>query len=242
MKYQEYKEMAEAEAGYWWHVGRLSIVKDQMQAVVKKGGKILNIGCGTGGTVSLLEEFGQVDNVDVSDEAVEYCKKKGIKKVKKYDGKRLPYRTGSFDTAIALDVLEHIEDDMAALSEWYRVLGPHGKLIITVPAYNWLWSDHDVRLHHFRRYTVSELYRKLSESGFTVKKRSYAIVFTFPLIVAYRIMRSVFNMPQKSAYIYLPNAINKLFIYILIIEGKILKVINMPFGTSAIIVATKGAS
>ncbi len=151
MKVSEYQKMAELEDSYWWHVGRKSIISQQMKRLnLKKRPKILNIGCGTGGMIPLFEQYGDVTNVDVSNEAIKFCKQQGYKDIFKYNGKKLPFKNNSFGMVVATDVLEHIEDDDAALVEWRRVLKPNGHLLITVPAYQWLWSEHDESLQHYR--------------------------------------------------------------------------------------------
>jgi len=189
MKKSEYQKMYEMEENYWWHVGRKEIVKKVISRInIPKNAKILNVGSGTGGTVATLEQFGHVDNVDTSQEAITYAKSKGIKNVKKVKGIKLPYKDKTFDLLVALDVLEHIDEDEKALLEWRRVIKKEGKVIITVPAYQWLWSEHDESLHHKRRYTLSELVAKCNRAGFIVNKRSYLIVFSFGLIVAYRFL------------------------------------------------------
>ncbi len=242
MKTTEYKKMANAENTYWWHVGRKDIINRYIRNLgLKKNSAILNIGCGTGGTINMLEKHGILENVDTSQEAVNYLNKLNIKNVRKINGLKLPYKENTFDLIVALDVLEHIKEDSKALKEWHRVLKPKGKLLITVPAYQWLWSNHDESLHHYRRYTLSGLHRTVNSEGFKVKNRSYIIVFSFPLIVTYRFIASLKNNKnnKQSSYVFLPAPINNLFVKFLVIEGWLLKYISFPFGTSALIEATK---
>jgi ubiquinone/menaquinone biosynthesis C-methylase UbiE len=154
MKKTEYEQMSLREETYWWHVGRLSIVDSLLSKFDKKNeNKILNIGCGTGGTIPILEKYGEVVNVDISSEALKFLRQKGYKGTK-VSGNGLPFEDNEFDFVVALDVLEHIDQDREALNEWHRVLKPGGQLMITVPAHAFLWSGHDVSLHHFRRYTT----------------------------------------------------------------------------------------
>ncbi len=241
MKTSKYQEMSELENSYWWHVGRKSIISQQLKKLGLKGNpKILNIGCGTGGMIPLFEQYGQVTNVDVSGEAIAFCKKLGYKNTIKYNGHKLPFKSSSFDMVVATDVLEHIEDDSGALKEWARVLRPNGHLLITVPAYQWLWSEHDESLHHHRRYTASQLHSKLNRQGYKVIKRSYAISFSFPLIVGYRLLNSLGGKDKSnkdSGYVILPTPINGFFINLLKLEAQVLKYANLPFGTSIIIIA-----
>jgi SAM-dependent methyltransferase len=244
MKVTEYQNMAEREDSYWWHTGRLHIIRKQLNRLqLKPNSKLLNIGSGTGGTIPLLEQYGSVKNIETSDDAIAFCRAKGFHDLDKPDGLKLPYPDNTFDAAVAFDVLEHIAEDEAALIEWRRVLKPGGSLMITVPAYQWLWSEHDESLHHQRRYTASRLHQMLNQAGYQVTKKTYAIVFSFPLIVLYRLFRSLAPRPQKSdytsSYVLLPKPINACFSFLLRIEGSILKYINLPFGTSVLIVGRK---
>lgn len=238
----EYSKMASQEDTYWWHVGRKSIIDRHMKNMsLKNNTSILNVGCGTGGTIEVLEKYGRLENVDTSNEAVSYLKKRNIKNVRKINGLKLPYKNDTFDLIVALDVLEHIREDSRALAEWNRVLKPGGKLLITVPAYQWLWSDHDESLHHYRRYALSGLHSTVNREGFKVNKRSYIIVFSFPLIVTYRFIASFKSnkKDKQSSYVFLPGPVNNIFIKFLVIEGWLLKYISFPFGTSALIEAQK---
>ena len=235
--------MAELEKSYWWHAGRKSIISQQMRKLgLSKNAKILNVGCGTGGMIPLFEQYGDVVNIDVSDEALKYCKQLGFRNLKKYNGTTVPFKDSSYDLVVATDVLEHIEDDQAALKEWRRVLKPGGHMLITVPAYQWLWSDHDQELHHHRRYTASGLHRKTNEESLRVRKKTYAITFSFPLIVGYRLIDSILPNRKKKAntsYVLLPRPINSLFTNLLRLEAQCLRVINFPFGTSILLIAEK---
>lgn len=237
MNISEYKEMSQREESYWWHTGRMSIVDTQLKILKGSGKKlkILNIGCGTGGTIPTLEKYGKVENVDISLEALKYLKQKG------YRGKlikdhRLPFKDGEFDLVIALDVLEHIDQDRLSLDEWKRVLKKNGKVFITVPAYNFLWSGHDTSLHHIRRYTKRSLDWDLQKSGFAKNKLSYMVMFSLPLVVGFRMLYKFTGkkMDDQTSYVNMPSVINKLFHLGLVLESRVLKFINLPLGTSVL--------
>lgn len=243
MEEAEYIKMAEQESSYWWYVGRINIVKSQLKRIrpelPKKKLRILNIGSGTGGTIPMLQEFGEVYNVDVSAQALKVLKEKGIKNLYKVKGIKLPFKDNFFDVVIALDVLEHIEDDLGALREWSRVMVDSARIIITVPAYQWLWSEHDESLHHFRRHTASGLHRLVNQANIKVRKRSYMITFTFPLVVGYRFMSAVFKIKKDqstTSHVKVPKVINSLFINLLKLESVILNKVSLPFGTSVLLI------
>lgn len=244
MKKTEYGRMAHHEKTYWWHLGRLKIINTYLgkYAGKKKNVKILNIGCGTGGTLSTLEQYGKVENVDVSDDAIAFMKKSGYK-VKKVKGIELPYKDNTFDLVAAFDVLEHIEHDVDALKEWLRVLKPGGFVVMTIPAHQWLWSQHDVSLHHFRRYTTKDVKNKAKNAGLHPKRVSYAIAFSVPLIIGFRVMNKVLGrkVDAETSYVPVPNFVNKFFTSLLGIEASAHKTIKFPIGTSVIAALEKKA-
>lgn len=239
----EYRKMEENEKTYWWHVGRLRIIEKELarQLGKQESVKILNIGCGTGGTIKMLEGFGEVVNVDVSDEAINFMEKNGFDNIIKVEGIDLPFEDASFDAVCAFDVLEHIETDVDAVREWKRVLRPGGKIVITVPAHQWLWSDHDVSLHHYRRYTTQSINKLARISGLDGVKLTYAIAFSFPLIVAFRMLNVMLKKKttSESSYVKLPPLVNKLFTQLLFAEADLHGVLRLPFGTSVMAVLKK---
>ncbi|MDP3792291.1 MAG: methyltransferase domain-containing protein [bacterium] len=239
MKFEEYKKLAQMEEYYWWHVGRKYIIEDQLKMVgFPKDSKILNMGCGTGGTVNMLSRFGQVVNVDTSDDALKFSKNRGISNLVKVENIDLPFQDSIFDIVVGLDVIEHIKDDEAALREWFRVLRRGGVIFLTAPAYQWLWSEHDESLHHYRRYSLKNLINLVPDHA--IIKKSYAITFTLPLIVGYRLLKKIApNKKIKTSYVILPSFLNSILIWFLRLEVKVLHYINFPFGTSILLILRK---
>ena len=238
--------MAEREKTYWWHLGRLRIITTYLGRIKAKSNKtartkILNIGCGTGGTIDMLEQFGTVDNVDISSDAIKFMKQNGYKRVKKTSGIKLPYKDETFDIVGAFDVLEHIDDQIGALHEWSRVIQKNGSVVLTVPAYQWLWTDHDVSLHHKRRYTTRRLLLAAKEAGLSVEKISYAIVFSLPLIVGFRFLNKALGRKNDSetSYVNVPRWVNSLFTQFLYIEAFFHRHLRFPAGTTVIAILGK---
>jgi len=243
VKTNEYARMAQHEQSYWWHVGRLEIIQTYLKHVSrnKSNSAILNIGCGTGGTIGTLEQFGDVDNVDTSDDAIAFVKARGYKNIIKIDDIALPFEDKTYDIVGAFDVLEHIEDHERALSEWKRVLKDDGAIVITVPAYQWLWSEHDISLHHRRRYTVRSLMAVAAEAGLRPERKSYAIGFSLPLVAGFRFARKATGRKgdPETSYVPVPRVINEIFTTLLKIEAKIHNVASLPAGTSVIAILRK---
>lgn len=243
MNTTEYATMAEREQTYWWHIGRLEIIRSYIKGAKRKNGnfKILNVGCGTGGTIDMLESFGEVDNVDISDEAITFMKDRGYGRLTKVDGITLPFKDKTYDMVGAFDVLEHIEEEVEALKEWSRVIKDDGAIIITVPAYQWLWTGHDVSLHHKRRYTVKRLTEAAAKAGLKPEKKSYAVVFSLPLVVGFRFLNKALRRKTDSetSYVNVPQIVNTTFSKILFAEARLHNHVRMPFGTSVVVVLRK---
>jgi len=243
MKKTEYGRMAEHEKTYWWHIGRLAIIQSYLEKGTKnkKDNSLLNIGCGTGGTISVLERFGTVDNADISDEAIKYMKEHGYKRLTKVAGIELPFKNKSYDIVGAFDVLEHIDDHVGALKEWRRVLKDDGAIVLTVPAYQWLWSDHDVSLHHKRRYTIKRLNEAARQAGLKIDRKSYAIVFSLPLVVTFRFLNKMSGRKTntETSYVAVPASVNSLFAKFLGVEAAMHKFMSFPAGTSIVAILRK---
>lgn len=246
MNYNEYQAMFELETTYWWFVGRRIILAETIQRhITSPVDQALDIGCGTGGNLSVLSRFSKtVIGLDTSPQALDYCRRRGWNTVAliQKDG-LLPFADETTDLVTLFDILEHVADERPLLGEILRVLRPDGLLIITVPAFQFLWSEHDVALHHYRRYTRKDLIRLLTDAGLRIISASYVITFSFPIIVLYRILKGSLNFlhprASKTSYVRLPNVLNAFFIRILAWESKLLAYSTFPFGTSVLIVAAK---
>jgi len=248
MNNPEYQKLYELETSYWWHVGRRAIVATLIREFVlplRKGSpsalKILDVGCGTGETTKFLSRFGEVTGVDTATQAVEFCKKRGLLDIKRGDAEHLPFKEGSFDLVTMLDLLEHIGNDSQALKEAYRVLKSGGTLLLTVPAHPLLWSEHDIALHHQRRYLKRELRAKVKRAGFKVQKLSFAVTALFLPILGYRLLQRVLPQSQKpqTSYVLLPAWLNNFFIALLKLEAWVLGYGNLPSGASLVCLAKK---
>jgi SAM-dependent methyltransferase len=242
MNNNEYQKLYNFENFYWWHIGRRHIIQSLLSKIpLEQNSKILDAGCGTGGNIKILSRFGKVVGIDSSPEAIKFCEKRGFKNVKLGNIENTDFSDNSFDLIVALDILEHLNNDVGALKEFHRILKKDGYILTSVPAYQFLWSEHDVALHHKRRYSIKGFNYCLSKANFQTVKKTYAIAFTAPVVFIYRIIQKIFPVFNKksSNYVILPIPLNNFFIFLLRTEAFLLKYINFPFGISIIHIAKK---
>lgn len=241
MMQHTYPILYKLEESHWWHIGRrriiASFVKQICEQVTDRRPRILDVGCGTGGNLKLLSQFGDAEGVDISPDALAFCRVRGLNKVKLGAAEDLPYDDGTFDLVTALDVVEHLDDDVAGLREMRRILRPGGRILIFVPTFMWLWGVQDDISHHRRRYRLPELRRAVTQAGFEVERTTYAnITFLPPTFVGRMLMRLTGFKPESEAHINI-SALNPLFARILGAEATFLKFMNFPIGVSGLCVA-----
>ena len=245
MNEEEYEKLYKFEHFYWWHVGRRYVLSSFLKRFLKnRENQILEIGCGTGGNLEILSKWGKVTGLDISERALDFCRKRGFNNLLLGRVEEMNFPNGSFDLVIALDVLEHLKEDKRVIRESWRVLKEGGCFLATVPAYQFLWSEHDEALEHYRRYSLLDFSNKLRQAGFNIVKMSYLVSFVFPAVLGYRILRKILFPKSKKniAYVFLPKPINFFFTILLKLESFLLKYFNLPFGTSIICIAQKPKS
>jgi SAM-dependent methyltransferase len=243
MQQHTYSIMYEVEGKHWWFAGRRRIIAEFVGKVCRDLGKtrprILDVGCGTGANIQMLSQFGAAEGVDVSAEALDFCRARGLGQVKQGAAESLPFEDASFDLVTGLDVVEHLDDDIAGLREMARVLQPGGRAVLFVPAFMFLWGVQDDISHHRRRYTLPELKEKLREAGLEIERASYAnITFFFPILIGRLLMRLTGVRPASENNITI-GALNGLLGRILGAESWWLRYMNFPFGVSIICVARR---
>jgi SAM-dependent methyltransferase len=165
------KAMLEQDDHHWWYRGRRLIVDAELARLpLPQDPRILDAGCGSGRMLQELERYGRVAGIELDRGAAEVARARGHGEVRVGSLERLPWDAQSFDLITCLDVLEHTPDDRHTLSELRRVARPGGWLVLTVPAYQALWSQHDVANHHFRRYGRRALRRVAGQSGWALRR------------------------------------------------------------------------
>jgi SAM-dependent methyltransferase len=235
-----------SEENHWWFLARRGIIFDLLKQCLPADPRprIMDVGCGAGETLKQLEELGDPMGVDISPEAIRYCRERGCGDVQLVDGNILPSGDCEFDLVLSLDVIEHLEDDLGALREYQRVIKEGGILFVTVPAYRWLWSGHDDDNLHLRRYTRKHLSALIIESGFMIERSTYFCTYLFGLIAAVRVFgnitRGVFRERKEGSDFKIPGQlINKILHKIFLSESGWLKRHNFPFGSSLLVICRK---
>lgn len=238
-----YPIFREVEEVHWWYVGRRKILEEFVAGicsqVTDRRPQILDVGCGTGGNVIMLNEHGEAHGIDVSKDAVRFCHERGLDRVQLGAADELPFEDGTFDLVTALDVVEHLDDDLGALKEFRRVLRPGGKVLIFVPTFMFLWGIQDEVSNHRRRYRLPELLKVVQDAGFSVERSSYAnITFFLPVLVVRTLMRW-FRLKADTELGIGVSAMNKPQGWLFGAERFWLRRANFPFGVSALCVATR---
>ena len=241
MMQHTYASLYEIEESHWWFIGRRriirSFVKEICDQITDRRPRILDVGCGTGANLKLLSEFGDAQGVDVSTDALAFCRERGLQNVQLGSAESLPYEEQTFDLVTALDVVEHMDDDVSGLREMRRVLRPGGRVLIFVPTFMFLWGVQDEVSHHRRRYRLSELRRAVTEAGFEVERTTYAnITFLLPIFLLRKLMRLT-GVTISSENRMNISALNRFFARVLGAESTFLRFMNFPICVSGLCVA-----
>lgn len=233
--------MRELEDRHWWFMGRRAIVASLLRrSGLAKNTRMLDLGCGTGGNLAMLSEFGQVMGVELNEHAAQLACERGLAPIVR--GKLpagLPLDARVFHCVTLLDVLEHIDDDRATLEAINNVLVPAGQLLITVPAFPFLWGAHDVAHHHQRRYRAKGLRQLLEATGYEITVLSYYNTWLFPIAAGVRLLRRCFPGRNAGAESSLPpGPVNALLASLFASERYLLRM-GLPFGVSLVVLARK---
>lgn len=235
-----YEAMAEHDERHWWYRARREVVAALIRRKVSlpRNAQLLEIGCGTGHNLAMLGEFGSVDALEVDEVARGMAEKRLGHKVLSAP---LPELAGvpndRYDMIAALDVIEHIPDDKGALEGIARVLKPSGKLVVTVPAHQWMWSAHDVVNHHQRRYSRRALVGLIEQSPLKLEAVGYLNSLLFPVALAERLASKVTG--KEEANLAPPaEPINQALERIFALERRVIGRVPLPPGLSLFAVAS----
>jgi SAM-dependent methyltransferase len=238
MEKRTYALLYEVEDAHWWFVTRRKMVRALLARYASPHSKVLEIGCGTAATLSMLAKEGyQVAGLDMSTDAQQFAAERSIP-VAIGSADALPYPDHQFDVVLLLDVIEHIAEDTVALAEAARVLRPGGIVVLFTPAYMWMWGRQDRISHHQRRYTQSVL-RKRIPLTLRVEKISYFNTFLFPLIALIRVFTETFHLQLPDENRMNAPWVNRICATIFGWEVPVVSRISLPFGVSLMLVAKK---
>ncbi|MBI2204116.1 MAG: class I SAM-dependent methyltransferase [Candidatus Rokubacteria bacterium] len=228
----------EEEREHWWFRARLEILRAVLppRAPGARRRRVVDLGCGTGTVLDALHDLGETIGVEIDDTL------RGVALVRGLDVRagalpdRVPVEPGTADVVLLLDVLEHLEDPAATLGTARELLVPHGVLVVTVPAYQWLWSSHDVTLRHKRRYTRRALIRLATDAGFLIDRATYFNTLLFPALA---VVRLVGRLQGRNGHDLKRPApiVNRLLERVFAAERHLIRRVALPFGNSILLLA-----
>jgi SAM-dependent methyltransferase len=239
----EFELLDRIEDDHWWFVGKRLLLRALADRHAPSG-RLLDLGCGTGGVLRNLSGNRPCLGADRSRAGLLVCRKKGFDRLVCADLSRIPFAPGSFDTVMALDVIEHLDDEVGFLRAASELCSPDGVLIIAVPAFQWMWSQHDETFQHRRRYNARQLRSTLEGAGLEVERLTYTNLFPFPLVALWRLVShrlGAGRLAPKHDFFRLPGPLNRLLIGLYALEAWLLGRFDLPFGVSVVGIARRAA-
>lgn len=239
MQDEMYEQVNRGGKNFWWQAGMAKISTSLIKKYLTQQSdlKILSAGCGVGLELENLSKFGSTTGVDISDTALDYCRRRGFKNIVKASVVKLPFPDAEFDLVTSMDVLYHqgVEDDLKAIFEMRRVLKNDAWLLLRVPAGKRLMSDYDKAIHGKKRYNKQEIKDKMEKADFKIKKITYINCFLLPVAI----IKRKFIKKAESDLKTPPRLINLILKYFLFFEAFLIRYINLPFGLSIFCIAKK---
>jgi SAM-dependent methyltransferase len=227
------------DRAHWWFRGRLRVLLAVLRAELpRRPLRLLELGCGTGNVLRALTEFGEAVGMEPDERLIAAAHAEGLDVRRGAMPADLVVPDGWADAVLLLDVLEHLDDEAGALATARRALAPAGALVVTVPAYAWLWSGHDQLLGHKRRYRAGEIRRVVERAGFRVTYTSYFNTVLFPGLVLVRLLKRACGSTQHDLD-RSPTAVNGLLEWCFAIERHLVPRLALPFGLSVLLLARR---
>ena len=236
--------MIETQQMHWWFAVRRRFLRSWIgnNDSIPRDARVLEVGAATGSNLDTLKTFGPVTALEPDSFAFDYISQRhDVDAVQAALPNNGTEGLGNFDLIVAMDVLEHIEDDLAALRSMHGMLKAGGTVVVTVPAFQFLWSTHDETLHHLRRYRAPELVHKMEKAGFRIAYQSYFNFVLFPAALAVRLLGKIFKDTASAGGGKLHPLLNALLSRIFGTEVFILRFLKFPFGLSIVGIGIKPA-
>jgi SAM-dependent methyltransferase len=225
------------EPEYWWYRARTELLQAALGDYLGSPRRLLDVGSADGPSVSWMRGDHERFAIDLDPRGL--TPGTGVRA----SALALPFAAGTFDVVGAFDVIEHCEPEGQALAELARVLAPGGRLLASVPAYQWAWSDHDVRAGHYRRYTRPRLVAAVEDAGLTVRRSTYAFTGVFPFFAAERAARRMRRARGGDAgqqgLPQVPPTLDRVLTGLSSVEARALRRRDLPFGSSVFLAAEK---
>ena len=244
-----FKQYYTLEREHWWYMARIKILASFVKLHLFKGEplKILNVGVATGATSEMLLQFGTVTSIEYDKACIDFVNNNTSIKVQQGSITEIDFEDNTFDLVCAFDVIEHVENDQKAASELLRVCSKKGYVFVTTPAYQFLWSEHDVVNHHYKRYTLGGFKKLFEKDLYNIVKQTYFNTFLFPPIALLRLAlwpfqknKNVTNEPRETdATRFNSSAVNKVLYNLFLFEKSFLSKISFPFGVSIALLLRK---
>jgi SAM-dependent methyltransferase len=237
MQEEAYLKITELQATHWWFVGARHIYRALLETGRGKAAntiRLIDIGCGTGGNLELLSEYGPVAAMDISLQALLEIKIRPVLGLVQASSDALPFAENSFDVANLLGVIEHLDDDLAALREAGRVCSQGGFITLLTSAFPILWSHHDVANRHRRRYRLGQLEDRLRKAGLAPRILTYQNFFVFPPTLIVRLLQQLHPKPPGIDVGRPPKLLNSVLIGLARLEAFLIRKVRLPFGVDLV--------
>lgn len=239
MNDREFRLLEEIEEDHWWFVGKRQLLRSLL-ADSHAGERVLDLGCGTGGILRDLMPHFRCVGMDRSELGLRICRDRGFGNLTRGDLREIPFRSSSFDTVLLMDVIEHLDDDEDLLRRAAELLDAGGRIVVSVPAFQWLWSQHDVTFQHRRRYTARSLECAVRRAGLVPERVTYTNFAVFPVAAVWRSLSrrtGLARIAPPHDFWPAPRWLSALLAVVYAFEGWLLRRLNLPVGVSVACIA-----